>query len=737
MTKTKENIAALSNGKLFTRSMSCDRDIVKQQQQLEQQLGAGRPNYLRPVDSNSRDYYHQHRHSRDPAAGSNSSSLKPPPCLPPADAAAAAAHHQNPTRSCLFAKEKSLNSLYVSDSLNTNSSSLNKQHSNTSSSSNSISSSSCQIFESSPVVHHPTAASLDEQYQTSAGCVPMPPPQSQRTLNPVDGGAALDAKQAAEVKTSKSSVLSFKYGELVVLGYNGCIDKHFPYQSSKSHSNHCIANSSRRKSKFVLSKRDKANGVRPATQHNCQTTQEVENLMLKNSNQYSVAYTLSRNQTVVVQYEGDEKTDMFQIGRSSDHAIDFIVLDTVVSPVKPSTSPATSMPSTTSASHGSSQNSNESNNSGGGGSQQSTISRYSCRIVVDREPPYTARIYAAGFDTSKRIFLGEKATKWKNKKGQLDGVTTNGVLIMHPTTGFTGADSKSNEWMEVSVCGAVFGLNETRQTTSVIAPREASSNVGGNNIRETTDGNNLLSNLQKSNVLLDGTLIDLCGATLLWRSAESLQRTPTKHYLDMNLEHLNRLKPQCPVGLKTLVFPSSASPIAQQLRTAIIQHQQNGVSLGHLRLDAMLNGNYSKEFKKHLNLASSYYQQLGDRIPMVYLKCGHVHGQHDWGVKKDNERECPLCRKVGPYVQLLVGLEPSFYCDTDIKISNNSNNCTLFRPYAFRPCGHMASEQTCKYWSRLEVPQGTTQGLLPICPFCAVPLCSEQPFVKLIFQEAH
>lgn len=205
----------------------------------------------------------------------------------------------------------------------------------------------------------------------------------------------------------------------------------------------------------------------------------------------------------------------------------------------------------------------------------------------------------------------------------------------------------------------------------------------------------------------------------------------------MNLEHLNRLKPQCPVGLKTLVFPSSASPIAQQFRTAIIQHQQNGVSLGHLRLDAMLNGNYSKEFKKHLNIASSYYQQLGDRIPMVYLKCGHVHGQHDWGVKKDNERECPLCRKVGPYVQLLVGLEPSFYCDTDIKISNNSNNCTLFKPYAFRPCGHMASEQTCKYWSRLEVPQGTTQGLLPICPFCAVPLCSEQPFVKLIFQEAH
>jgi pellino protein len=37
---------------------------------------------------------------------------------------------------------------------------------------------------------------------------------------------------------------------------------------------------------------------------------------------------------------------------------------------------------------------------------QSTISRYACRIVISRHPPYTARIYAAGFDGSKNIFLG-------------------------------------------------------------------------------------------------------------------------------------------------------------------------------------------------------------------------------------------------------------------------------------------------------------------------------------------
>ena len=37
---------------------------------------------------------------------------------------------------------------------------------------------------------------------------------------------------------------------------------------------------------------------------------------------------------------------------------------------------------------------------------KSTISRFACRICVDRSPPYTARIFAAGFDKSKNISLG-------------------------------------------------------------------------------------------------------------------------------------------------------------------------------------------------------------------------------------------------------------------------------------------------------------------------------------------
>lgn len=36
----------------------------------------------------------------------------------------------------------------------------------------------------------------------------------------------------------------------------------------------------------------------------------------------------------------------------------------------------------------------------------STVSRFACRIDIDRRSPHKARIYAAGFDTRNNIFLG-------------------------------------------------------------------------------------------------------------------------------------------------------------------------------------------------------------------------------------------------------------------------------------------------------------------------------------------
>lgn len=72
-----------------------------------------------------------------------------------------------------------------------------------------------------------------------------------------------------------------------------------------------------------------------------------------------------------------------QVGRSTDTPIDFVVTDT--------------------APGGQSDTD--------GQAVQSTISRFACRIICQRSPPYAGRIYAAGFDSSKNIFLGVGAAK--------------------------------------------------------------------------------------------------------------------------------------------------------------------------------------------------------------------------------------------------------------------------------------------------------------------------------------
>ncbi len=67
---------------------------------------------------------------------------------------------------------------------------------------------------------------------------------------------------------------------------------------------------------------------------------------------------------------------------------------------------------------------------------------------------------------AKHAFLTssqEKAAKWRMQDRQMDGLTTNGVLVMHPCHGFS-QDSKPGLWREISVCGNVFTLRETRSS---------------------------------------------------------------------------------------------------------------------------------------------------------------------------------------------------------------------------------------------------------------------------------
>lgn len=367
--------------------------------------------------------------------------------------------------------------------------------------------------------------------------------------------------------------------------------------------------------------------MRPSTVHSSYTPQAAR--AVSSRLQHSVSFSLTRKHSVVVEYVSDSSTDMFQIGRSSEEPIDFVVSE------RAGSDPA-----------------------------QSSVSRFCCRILCSRDPPYSARIYAAGFDSSKSIVLGEKATKWRTMDGQMDALTTNGVLVMNPGPGF-GPESKPGGsesgpfqpglWKEVSVCGNIFTLRETRS-----APRRGAKVKG------------------ESNLLYDGSLVDLCGVTLLWRSSDGLSSCPTDALLESHRQELNSHRPQCPVGLYTLRFPS--------------RPQRN---------------------------------PRPDRDPdqpWVYVRCGHVHGYHVW------EREsCPMCRTRSAYVPLWLGLERGFYADAD-------------KPtHAMAPCGHVCSHRTAAYWSRVRMPQmhapeGDAHGSQTSCPFCLNPLDSDKPYVRLIFQ---
>ena len=136
--------------------------------------------------------------------------------------------------------------------------------------------------------------------------------------------------------------------------------------------------------------------------------------------------------------------------------------------------------------------------------------------------------------------------------------------------------------------------------------------------------------------------------------------------------------------------------------------------------------------------------------PYVYVLCGHVQGNHQWGSKSNDNnesRECPLCRTVGPLISIIPGLEPSFYAAPATVDYESSTS------YAFHPCGHMTSHSTALFWSKMKIPHGRndhhpallsidvcaiagTKGLKAICPFCSTALSETKPFVRLIFQDS-
>lgn len=327
-------------------------------------------------------------------------------------------------------------------------------------------------------------------------------------------------KRISSITTRLSRI---KYGELVRLGYNG-------------------GKIDRKGSRYVLFQRYEPNGAKISKQYVARSSTTQTATDQQNAPKYSISYVLSPKKSVVVEYIDDTETDMFQIGRSNQWVIDFHV-----------------------------SNSKE----------MQFVSRYGCRILVERTDA-SAKLFAAGFDSNRNIFLGERAMKWE-EDGEMDGVTTNGVLIMHPKGSFTSGEAESGEWRECSVGGSVLNLRKSR------FKQERTEKIQ-----------------DEKNVLQDGTLIDLCGVTLIWRSAEGLKNSLTNRDIEKSA-----------VGLNSLLMPREVTS--------------------------------------------------GETItkPYFFLKCEHVQLYREREEdKSSDDRLCIMCYVKGPVVPLSMGLEPAFSVDS-------------------------------------------------------------------------
>jgi len=369
------------------------------------------------------------------------------------------------------------------------------------------------------------------------------------------------------------------YGELTVLGINGRL----PH-----------LHSDRMREKFVLKKRPKPNGIKRST-HN------FENVPSTSQKKHFISFWLSKSNGNTIEYVPDDETDMFQVGRDLS-APNHIVVSSR-------------------------------------SSENALISRFACRIIVDRlDDSHCARIYAGGFDSSRTLFLGRNALTWGSGE-TMDGLTTNGVWIKHP----------GNDWCEVSVCGHIFTTREKR-----------SSPTRGNVVDSV------------NNVLQDGTLIDLCGATLLWRSADGLEKSPNVADLLNLVSRVNAGRFLCPVDLTKLVIDCSDT------------------------------------------------QEQNKRQPYIYLNCGHLQSHHRWRSPTSETYTCAVCKTDGPIVRLRMGMEYAFYKEGPDDL------------YAFNPCGHTATTNTVCYWSTTEVPT-KFHKLHVVCPFCYKPLSMFNTFTRLYF----
>ena len=122
--------------------------------------------------------------------------------------------------------------------------------------------------------------------------------------NPIQGQEPVPGTSgsAANATNSSGATALVKYGELIILGYNGTLpqgekekDNIVTHEQPFYHYHPPLpGDRGRRRSKFVLYRRQKANGVSQSRHYKVKTPQTSQAIL--NSQQHSISFTLSRSQ---------------------------------------------------------------------------------------------------------------------------------------------------------------------------------------------------------------------------------------------------------------------------------------------------------------------------------------------------------------------------------------------------------------------------------------------------------
>ena len=276
------------------------------------------------------------------------------------------------------------------------------------------------------------------------------------------------------------------------------------------------------------------------------------------------------------------------------------------------------------------------------------LSRYACRIVCDRLPPFSVHIFAAGYDQG---CLQLSAAAPKVPSTAADYVTACGTRLWRPDT---------QQWLEISTGGHGVAPRPCLTKAGTLLPVPDTLQDGSKPDADWT-----------WNRLCDGCVLDLAGTYVLFQSPLTMARTTFPEPAEV-LHALHALRPTCPVLLQKVVFGhlTEQERLLSQLRATEVS---GAAFVSRLRPPLS-----SPALSSHATAT-----EFEDSVrAMVYPACGHVHG---YSHRLLETKRCPLCRQRGSMVEVQF---PFCAFLDDGKPT-----------HVFNPCGHVASLAVCEYWA--------------------------------------